>query len=158
MSRERPNSFSWGPVVLIGKGHPLLWALGLGGIWWAEDPWPDLPGVQEQHWVYGGDTSVSTGIHLCACVKEKEKGFRPRAFSPGTWLWGILKQGLWRLRESCHNPDRSLYCPASWIVYRKALYKLWNTLYVQGVILNNMIRRRRRWSKWTVRNLPESSW
>lgn len=61
---------------------------------------------------------------MCACVKEKEKGLRPRAFSPVNVAVRCPKAGAVELRESCHSPDRSLYCPASWIVYRKALSKL----------------------------------
>lgn len=159
MSWELPNSFSWGPVVLIGKGHPptLSPESGRHLVSWRPMTWP--AGVQEQHWVYGGDTSASTSIRLCACVKEKEKGLRLRAFSPVNMAVRRPKAGAVEAQGVMSQPRQVAVLPRLMdSVQDGALSKLWNTLYVQGIILNNMTRRRRRQRNWTVRNLPESSW
>ena len=103
------------PVLLgtygIGREGPPKDALGLGGIWWAVGPCPDLPGVQALGlWMrHICICKVCPCAHAHVCVWAKgEKGLRLKLFSPASVVWGALKQELWRLRASCGSPGGSL--------------------------------------------------
>lgn len=108
--------------MLVGEGHPQTLSPGSGGQFGELEAHVLTECVVETHQHL--QARPCAHAHMCACVKGKEKGLRPRKFSPMNVAVKSLEAGAVKAQGILLQPSQATALPSPQTMHRKALSKL----------------------------------